>query len=174
MGMKGDVARMAYAGSYRPSVLAVLLAVLAAGCATHSSQDAASGAAAAPAFSEGVAQALNNARAAIEEANRNRWIWRDTEDILDEAETAARKGDEVLAIKLANKARTQAELATNQYYLENAKFMLERAQGISDLTRAQKQTLAVVAATIRQGEGRKAYDLLRDLDDEIRIRPYSE
>ncbi len=165
---------MEFAGSCRSSLLAALLVVLGSGCATQPSQDAVSDAAGTQAYSEGVTQALNNARAAIQEANANQWIWRDTEDFLEEAEAAAQKGDELLAIKLANKARAQAELAANQYYLENAKFMLERAQGFPELTAAQKQTLTVVAATIRQAEGKKAFDLLRDLDAEMQIRPYSE
>lgn len=165
---------MQFAGSCRSSVLAALLVVLAAGCATQPSQEAAPDAAVAQSFSEGVTQALKSARAAIEEANANQWIWRDTENFLEEAQAAAQQGDEVLAIKLANKARAQAELAANQYYLEKAKFMLERAQGTADLTTAQKQTLTVVAATIRQAEGKKAYDLLRDLDAEIQAQSYSE
>ena len=165
---------MEFAGSCRSSFLAALLVVLVSGCATQPSRDAVSGAAGTQAYSEGVTQALNNARAAIQEANANQWIWRDTEKFLEEAEAAAQKGDELLAIKLANKARAQAELAVNQYYLENAKFMLERAQGFPELTAAQKQTLTVVAATIRQAEGKKAYDLLRDLDAELQVRPYSE
>ena len=165
---------MRFAACCRSFVVAVLLVILAAGCATQPSQETGSDTTVAQAFSEGVTQALNNARAAIDAANANQWIWRDTEQILEDAEAAAQKGDEVLAIKLANEARAQAELAANQYYLENAKFMLERSQKIANLTAAQKQTLTVVAATIRQAEGKKAYDLLRDLDAEIKAQSYSE
>ena len=63
-------------------------------------------------------QMLEAARASIKTANDLGWIWRDTEDKLKEAETAAAAGDDATAAKLAKSAKAQADIAVNQYYLE--------------------------------------------------------
>lgn len=65
-----------------------------------------------------VDQALDQAATAIAEAKANDWIWRDTEKFYNEAREAAKKGNKDEAMKLANKAREQAELAVKQYQIE--------------------------------------------------------
>jgi hypothetical protein len=62
--------------------------------------------------------AIANASAAIDKAKANDWIWRDTEKFLDEARKAAESGDNATAIKLADKARQEAENAVIQYNYE--------------------------------------------------------
>jgi hypothetical protein len=108
------------------------------------------------------AQAVAAAKAAVAEADSLNWIWRDTEEFLAEAESelAAGDGHQEKAIELANKARNQAELAINQYYLEKAKFMYQDASAGSGLTAAQRSVLSEAESAIRSAEGRKAYDLL--------------
>ena len=103
-------------------------------------------------------------------AKANNWIWRDTESFLKQAEDEAAKpdGDMDLAIKLANKARSQAELAVNQYYLEKAKVMYNEASAVSGLTANQQNSLADAGRAIQNAEGRKAYDLLTPLMTELR------
>jgi len=64
--------------------------------------------------------AIADANAAIKQAKDNNWIWRDTEKIAKQAQAAADKGDNDAAIKLANKARAQAENAVQQYEYEKA------------------------------------------------------
>ena len=64
------------------------------------------------------ADAIAEAKAAIAKAKALKWIWRDTEKILKQAEGAAKKGEEAKAIKLANQARDQAILAVKQYHHE--------------------------------------------------------
>lgn len=64
--------------------------------------------------------AIASANTAIKKAKANDWIWRDTESFLKEAQAAADKGDNATAIKLANKAKSQAELAVTQYNYEKA------------------------------------------------------
>jgi hypothetical protein len=92
---------------------AILLTVgLNAGCADNPKKDDAS--AASNASPEATA-AIANAAEAIKMAKANDWIWRDTEMFLKEAQTAADKGDNTTAIKLANKAKYQAEAAVIQY-----------------------------------------------------------
>ena len=85
---------------------AMLLAIsLVVGCAgTPQSGDAEAAIAAAKAA---------NARAAAEN-----YEWRDTGKLIKEAEKALKDGDSDKAIKLANKARKQAELAVKQKYSE--------------------------------------------------------
>jgi hypothetical protein len=53
-------------------------------------------------------------------ANKNNWIWRDTEDLLKEAQAAADSGDNAKAIELSDKAKYQAEAAIIQYNHEKA------------------------------------------------------
>jgi hypothetical protein len=65
-------------------------------------------------------EAIENASDAIRMANKNNWIWRDTEELLQEAQAAADRGDNANAIELANKAKYQAEAAIIQYNYEKA------------------------------------------------------
>jgi nucleoid-associated protein YgaU len=68
--------------------------------------------------SSAAADAIAAAKAAIAKAKALGWIWRDTEKFLKKAEAAAKKGDDKKAIKLANKAKFEAETAIKQYYAE--------------------------------------------------------
>ena len=113
-------------------------------------------------------QAIAAAEAAIAKAKANEWIWRDTEKFLKQAQEAAAKGDSDTAVQLANKARSQAEGALNQYYLEQAKIMLDEASAAQGLSASQQNTLSEADKAIKNAEGRKAYDLLTPLLAEIR------
>ncbi|MEZ5541608.1 MAG: SoxXA-binding protein [Pseudomonadota bacterium] len=64
--------------------------------------------------------ALAAANSAIKAAKANNWIWRDTEKFAEEAQAAADKGDNAVAIKLANKAKDEADNAVAQYNYEKA------------------------------------------------------
>ena len=64
--------------------------------------------------------AIASANTAIKAAKANNWIWRDTEQFAKEAQAAADKGDNAVAIKLANKAKQEAENAVAQYNYENS------------------------------------------------------
>ncbi len=112
-------------------------------------------------------QAIAAAEAAIAEAKANEWIWRDTEKFLKEAQDAAAKGDNEAAISLANKARSQAEEAVNQYYLEQAKSMLNEASAVQGLSAGQQETLNEAQQAIGNADGRTAYDLLVPLLKQI-------
>jgi hypothetical protein len=91
--------------------IALLTVGLNAGCAESPKKDAASASKASPEATAAIA----NAQDAIKMAKGNNWIWRDTEKFLSEAQAAADKGDNGTAIKLANKARSQAESAVVQF-----------------------------------------------------------
>ncbi|VAW79383.1 Peptidoglycan-binding LysM [hydrothermal vent metagenome] len=148
------------------ALIPVVLALgLVAGCATTPApkeEPAAKGP------SAEVTQAINSAKSAIATAKSVHWIWRDTGKILKKAEAAAAKGDDATAIKLANKARSQAVLAVNQYYLEAAKVLYAEAGNASGLSADQQSTLNAAGAAIGNAEGRKAYDLLNPLLTELR------
>ncbi len=105
-------------------------------------------------------QALEAARAAVKVANDLDWIWRDTEDMLKEAETAAAAGDDAKAAKLAKEAKAQADAAVNQYYLEKAKPMVAALQAKSGLTEFQKLMVQDAAKAIANAEGKRAYDIV--------------
>jgi len=140
----------------------VLVLGMLAGCASTPKE---------PAVDQGSAQAdqaIAAAKAAIAKAKANDWIWRDTEKFLKQAQDAAAKGDNDAAVKLANKARSQAELAQNQYYLEQAKIMFDEASAVQGLNASQQNALSEADKAIRNAEGRKAYDLLAPLLAEIR------
>lgn len=113
-------------------------------------------------------QMIADAKAAIAEAKSLNWIWRDTEKFLASAEKAASDGDHDTALKMATKARNEAQLAVNQYYLEKAKVMMAKTEGASGLSAEQNATLRAASAAIANAEGRKAYDLLTGLTAELR------
>jgi short-subunit dehydrogenase len=64
--------------------------------------------------------AIAGANAAIRNAKANDWIWINTEKFAKEAQAAADKGDNAVAIKLADKAKAEAENAIAQYNYEKA------------------------------------------------------
>ena len=142
--------------------LAIVLG-LVVGCASTPSEDSGD-------RNADVTQAIDAAKAAIAKAKAVDWIWRDTEKYLKQAENEANAADgqKSLAIKLANKARDQADMAVNQYYLEKAKVMFDEASAMQGLDSNQVNALSDADKAIRNAQGRKAYDLLTPLMTEIR------
>ena len=90
---------------------AVLSFWLVSGCASSSSNGGSKASAEAT-------TAIANANDAIKAAKGNDWIWRDTEKFAKQAGEAAAAGDNAKAIKLAEKARFQADSAVEQYNME--------------------------------------------------------
>ncbi len=70
--------------------------------------------AAEPELSGAAAKAIEEARAAVKKAASVNGLWRDTEDLIKQAEAAVAQGNEETAVKLANKAKKQAELGYQQ------------------------------------------------------------
>lgn len=115
-----------------------------------------------------IALAIGAAEAALQEANRLGFEWRDSQKILVRARGAAQKGDEEAAVKIANLAQAQGEKAINQYYLESAKMMLwdaEKRKG--QMSSSQLSTYRDADAAYRNAQGRKAYDLSSGLTAEL-------
>ena len=90
----------------------ILSLALLGGCSSQATKDTSKA-------SPEATAAITNASDAIKEANANDWIWRDTEKFLKQAKEAAASGDNAKAIKLADKARFQAETAVVQYNFES-------------------------------------------------------
>lgn len=95
--------------------ITVLTTALTVACAEAPDKEAAGGGS--KANPEAIA-AIKNASDAIKAAKANDWIWRDTESFLQQAREAADKGDNDVAIQLADKARFEAEAAVTQYNYE--------------------------------------------------------
>lgn len=89
----------------RSLVFASLSMSLIAGCATTATTSSQ------PMANDAIAQA----KAAIARGNAVNWLWRDTEQLVRDAEAAAAEGDTRTANALATEARLQAELALAQY-----------------------------------------------------------
>ena len=142
--------------SCRPFVIAVFAAGMLVGCASSTPEPVAKPAGPSPEAT----QAIDAAKAAIAQASAKSALWRDTEKFLSTAEKAAADGDNDVAVKLANKARNQAELSLNQYYLEKAKVLYSGASAAKGLSSDQRKTLAAADEAIRNAHGRKAYDML--------------
>ena len=159
----------------RPLAITLLSAVLAIGCAV------------APEVYDKTLPVADQARAAIADAKAANKAaqalgaeWRDTDKIIKQAEQALTDGDELLsvvdtpvgeaeakykeALALANKAKAQAEMAQNQYYLEQAKFKLEKLNAMSGLNSQQQAMLADANAAYRESKGREAYELASKLE----------
>jgi ribosomal protein S20 len=94
---------------------AVLSLWLVSGCAEQSAKTGSSTMA-----SPEATAAIAAANDAIKAAKANNWIWSATEDFAKQAQEAADKGDNAVAIKLANKAKDEADNAVAQYNYEKA------------------------------------------------------
>ncbi len=96
---------------FKLSGLIGLILTVAVGCATAPTEQ--------PVEQPAVTQqdavdAINAARAAMNQAAAEGYLWRDTGKILEEAEAAYKAGDYAKAVELANRARRQAENALAQ------------------------------------------------------------
>lgn len=131
--------------------------VLAVGCATTGDGQAASAKAEAE-------QAIADAKAALKRAQDLGYDWRDTGKLIKEAEAAYDAGDYAKATELARKAQEQAAIAEDQYYLQQAKFKLEKLNAMGGLTAEQRALLAQANDAYAQQKGREAYELASRLE----------
>ncbi len=98
----------------------VLSMGMVAGCAQQQQKPEAEPTAAKQAGPDAQAaeKAIADAKDALAKAKENNWIWRDTEKFLKEAEKDYKEGKYEDAVKKANKAKDQANLAVEQYQKE--------------------------------------------------------
>ncbi|MGE0081115.1 MAG: LysM peptidoglycan-binding domain-containing protein [Thiohalomonadaceae bacterium] len=115
--------------------LLALAAAMSTGCATAPTEAPAPeqqpAAETAPAVvapsNEEAMQAIEDARAAIRRAEAEGALWRDSEQVLADAEAALKAGDTARAIELAHQARRQAESAIEQKRAEQARLAASAA-----------------------------------------------
>ena len=135
-----------------------------------------------------MAHAIGQAKAAVAEAIQLNALSKEAGGLLEQAEAAARLGDEAQAVKLAGEARKvveedvkrgraaklaaeqeQERFRLNQAHLDKAKWLIDDIKQLERRMNAeQRAALAEVELAYRNGEGAKAYDLagrlLLDLD----------
>lgn len=150
--------------------LAVFIATVGVGCATAPQEAAPS----APApqnqqLKAQAAQAIADARAAVEKARSVNGLPAGTEDKLKQAQDAFNAADYAKAIQLANAAKSEAEQGYNQALLDKAKDVLKQLKPYEHSMNAdQLATLHKGEEAIARSEGERAYTLLSGLLAELR------
>ncbi len=95
--------------NYAKFLVVVTLALgIAVGCSNTTRHDNMAGS------NQGVEQVIADAKAALKDAEKGGYAWRDTGKIIKQAEEALAAGDADKANSLAKKALTQSELAKKQ------------------------------------------------------------
>ncbi|MDZ7752282.1 MAG: DUF4398 domain-containing protein [Gammaproteobacteria bacterium] len=111
-----------------------------------------------------IALAIGTAEKALNDAEAVGAPAPDARALLARARTAAERGDEVTAVKLANEAKAQGESVKDRYYLKQAKAMLEEA-GVyrSRMSATEQARYRDALAAVGQGDGWRAYDIAKTL-----------
>jgi nucleoid-associated protein YgaU len=106
-------------------------------------------------------QAISDAKAANAKAKAVGYEWRDTGKIIKSAEAALEAGNEEEAIKLANKAKKQAEDAIAQEKAESEKYM----NSLSDEDRAAlmnaESSMSKSSGSSGSADGASSYSVVR-------------
>lgn len=162
----------------KPQFLAIMLMAFAlvAGCATTTepepepTRDIASE----QRLKREAEQAIARAKSSYNEANALGFAWRDTGDLIKQAEEAFAKGEDKEAVnagdhfrdakKLADQAYEQSEAAIDQYYLQQAKVKIDALSQVAGLTAEEQQLLDNARAFYNAGKGREAYDAASKLE----------
>ncbi len=149
--------------------LGVLVLAMGVGCATAPEEAPPAESTQMADMKAQAAQAISDARTAVNKARSVDGLWPSTEDVLNQAVAAYDAGDYERAIELANRAKSEAEQGYNQALLERAKALLQEAkQYESVMTPDQLNTLREAEAAIARFEGERAYALLSGLLAELR------
>ena len=153
----------------RNFTIAALALGVAAGCASTAEQKPAEPVAEEEADkgAQAAEQAITMAKSMNESAAAAGYEWRDTGDIIKQAEEAADAGKYDQAIELANKAREQAENALNQKKLEQARLTYMELKDIDGLSAEQQAKLDELDRLIRSGDGVAAKEYADQLAAEL-------
>lgn len=106
----GVLTKMKLSTTFKLVVLALVSIIITTGCSLRGGIGG----------SPSTKSAIRAAEASVEKARANNWVWRDTEKLLKKAKEASKKGENEIALKLANQAKDQAELAIKQYEYEKS------------------------------------------------------
>jgi len=125
---------------FKVMALIALVMAVAVGCASTPEPE--------PAEDQAVVaqRAIADAKAANEKAKAAGAEWRDTEELIKQAEEAYAAGDYPKAIQLANDARRQAENALRQHQAEMAKMQQAKTAAADSYTVVSGDTLWGISA----------------------------
>jgi len=146
----------------RPFFIIALVLGLAVGCASTPDEST-------DADQTTAASAIAAAKSENAQAKKMGAEWRDTGKLLKKAEAAMKAGDEAKAIKLADKARRQAEIAQQQYKAEEQRLRDSGMIGGSDDSAAAASS-AADADQYEVVDGDNLWNI--SAKDEIYANPY--
>ncbi|HET6654786.1 MAG TPA: LysM peptidoglycan-binding domain-containing protein [Gammaproteobacteria bacterium] len=141
--------------------LAALAAAALAGCASKPTPPPT------PQPSAATTQAIQDAQMAINNTQEPCTGTGNAQSLLQEARDAASSGDDARAQDLARQAQQAVDDAVNNCYLDLAREELSEAQGYSNLSDDQMQRLDQGQQAIDNSEGRRAYEILSQLNAEL-------
>jgi len=142
--------------SIRHLAIALLVAGVAVGCATHKVQPVAAPAPKGP--DAATTQAIADAQAVINGAQAPCTDTGDASTLLAQAQQAGQAGDNTKAQQLAAQAKQDAETAINNCYMSHAKDILAQAQGYTNLNSDEQNSLNQCQTDINNNQGKSAYD----------------
>ncbi len=115
-----------------------------------------------------MASAISAAKAALSDAAAMDAQSPEAQELLGQAEAAAKVDDDKNAVRLAGEAAQRAKQDINHAYLGKAKAMLEEAKTFQAISTGQRAALESAEAAYRNREGKKAHELSSKLLDELR------
>jgi len=118
------------------------------------------------------ASAIMAADVAVKKASQRNNLWRDTDDILKQADTAMTAGDYRKARELAITAREQAEAAEIQSYRGDAEFLIAllRKDYMDKMYTDQKDRLESAATALDEDRVQVAYDIASLIMAELKVQ----
>ncbi|HET7369931.1 MAG TPA: LysM peptidoglycan-binding domain-containing protein [Gammaproteobacteria bacterium] len=147
--------------NFGQAAIAALAAAALAGCASKPTPPPA------PQPSAATTQAIQDAQMAINNTQEPCTGTGNAQSLLQEAHNAASMGNDARAQDLAQQAQQAVDDAVNNCYLDLAREQLSKAQGYTNLTDDQMQRLNQGEQAIQNGEGRRAYEVLSQLNAEL-------
>lgn len=115
-----------------------------------------------------MASAISAAKVVLGDAAAIDALSPEAQALLEQAEAAAKVDDDKNAVRLAGEAVQRAKQDINNAYLAKAKSMLDEAKTVQAISARQRAALDSAEAAYRNREGKKAYELSRNLLEELR------
>lgn len=112
-------------------------------------------------------RALDEARAAINEAKSLDWLFQGTEELLSQAEAAASECNDERAQELAAQAVERAEASVTDYYTRKGKAEHDQIQTYTNLSDDQIRRLREGEQAWAAGDRRRAYEIFSALNAEL-------
>lgn len=132
------------------------LAALVAGCAHKQAPPP-------PKISAATQSALTNAEQCISQAQKLGIDVTQAQQLLTQAQQAAKSGNNDQAQSLANQVCQQTDAAINQYYLDKARQLDQEARQYANLSSEEQSQLQQGETSIANNQGKQAYDTLSAL-----------